>query len=131
MLFFAGLRGAMSFALAIRNTLSEARQTMLTATSLIVIFTVIIQGGAANLLLNWLKIPVGVDEETEQLNNYQVRSSSSCLSPSNSINAVGIISSAMASLRTGEKFNKASLLALYRFENETVLNLHQMATYRT
>ncbi|KAL9927372.1 na[+]/H[+] hydrogen exchanger 3 [Glossina fuscipes fuscipes] len=74
MLFFAGLRGAMSFALAIRNTLSEARQTMLTATSLIVIFTVIIQGGAANFLLNWLKIPVGVDEETEQLNNYQVRS---------------------------------------------------------
>ncbi|XP_055902535.1 sodium/hydrogen exchanger 6 isoform X4 [Eupeodes corollae] len=74
MLFFAGLRGAMSFALAIRNTVSEARQTMLTATSLIVIFTVIIQGGASNFLLNWLKIPIGVDEETEQLNNYQVRS---------------------------------------------------------
>ncbi|XP_075151637.1 na[+]/H[+] hydrogen exchanger 3 isoform X3 [Haematobia irritans] len=75
MLFFAGLRGAMSFALAIRNTLSEARQTMLTATSLIVIFTVIIQGGASNFFLNWLQIPVGVDEEIEQLNNYQVRSS--------------------------------------------------------
>nr|XP_036217871.1 sodium/hydrogen exchanger 6 isoform X12 [Bactrocera oleae] len=74
MLFFAGLRGAMSFALAIRNTVSEARQTMLTATSLIVIFTVVIQGGASNFLLNWLKIPVGVDEETEQLNNYRVRS---------------------------------------------------------
>ncbi|XP_058984301.1 sodium/hydrogen exchanger 6 [Musca domestica] len=74
MLFFAGLRGAMSFALAIRNTLSEARQTMLTATSLIVIFTVVIQGGAANFFLNWLQIPVGVDEEIEQLNNYQVRS---------------------------------------------------------
>ncbi|XP_065719529.2 sodium/hydrogen exchanger 6 isoform X3 [Drosophila suzukii] len=75
MLFFAGLRGAMSFALAIRNTVSDARQTMLTATSLIVIFTVVIQGGAANFLLNWLKIPVGVDDETEQLNNYQVHSS--------------------------------------------------------
>ncbi|XP_032595190.1 sodium/hydrogen exchanger 7 isoform X2 [Drosophila grimshawi] len=74
MLFFAGLRGAMSFALAIRNTVSDARQTMLTATSLIVIFTVIIQGGAANFLLNWLKIPVGVDDETEQLNNYHVHS---------------------------------------------------------
>lgn len=47
----------MSFALAIRNTISEARQTMLTATSLIVIFTVIIQGGASNFLLSWLKIP--------------------------------------------------------------------------
>ncbi|XP_032569696.1 sodium/hydrogen exchanger 6 isoform X4 [Drosophila sechellia] len=75
MLFFAGLRGAMSFALAIRNTVSAERQTMLTATSLIVIFTVVIQGGAANFLLNWLKIPVGVDDETEQLNNYQVHSS--------------------------------------------------------
>ncbi|XP_032569700.1 sodium/hydrogen exchanger 6 isoform X7 [Drosophila sechellia] len=74
MLFFAGLRGAMSFALAIRNTVSAERQTMLTATSLIVIFTVVIQGGAANFLLNWLKIPVGVDDETEQLNNYQVHS---------------------------------------------------------
>ncbi|KAH8238836.1 hypothetical protein KR038_004227, partial [Drosophila bunnanda] len=71
---FAGLRGAMSFALAIRNTVSDARQAMLTATSLIVIFTVVIQGGAANFLLNWLKIPVGVDDETEQLNNYQVHS---------------------------------------------------------
>uniref|UniRef100_A0A0A1X9G6 Sodium/hydrogen exchanger n=1 Tax=Zeugodacus cucurbitae TaxID=28588 RepID=A0A0A1X9G6_ZEUCU len=79
MLFFAGLRGAMSFALAIRNTVSEARQTMLTATSLIVIFTVVIQGGASNFLLNWLKIPVGVDEETEQLNNYRVRSSDAYL----------------------------------------------------
>uniref|UniRef100_A0A1A9WJQ0 Uncharacterized protein n=1 Tax=Glossina brevipalpis TaxID=37001 RepID=A0A1A9WJQ0_9MUSC len=60
-------------------------------------------------------------------------SASDSLSPTNSINAVGIISSAMASLRTGEsdKFNKSSLLSLYRFENETVLNLHQMATYRT
>lgn len=56
-MFFVGLRGAMSFALAIRNTVSDARQTMLTATSLIVIITVIVQGGAANFLLNWLKIP--------------------------------------------------------------------------
>lgn len=55
--YITGLRGAMSFALAIRNTVSDERQTMLTATSLIVIFTVVIQGGAANFLLNWLKIP--------------------------------------------------------------------------
>lgn len=57
MLFFAGMRGAMSFALAIRNTVSDARQIMLTCTSLIVITTVIFQGGAANFMLSWLKIP--------------------------------------------------------------------------
>ncbi|CAH1406227.1 unnamed protein product [Nezara viridula] len=67
MLFFAGLRGAMSFALAIRNTVSEARQAMLTTTSLIVIFTVIIQGGATMQLLSIFKIPVGVDDEVEML----------------------------------------------------------------
>ncbi|XP_060515933.1 sodium/hydrogen exchanger 6 [Cylas formicarius] len=67
MLFFAGLRGAMSFALAIRNTRSEARQAMLTTTSLIVIVTVIIQGGATMNLLRWLQIPLGIDEETEAL----------------------------------------------------------------
>lgn len=74
MLFFAGLRGAMSFALAIRNTVSDARQAMLTTTSLIVIATVIVQGGAANFLLNWLKIPIGVDDETEALPYQGVRS---------------------------------------------------------
>ncbi|XP_073992559.1 na[+]/H[+] hydrogen exchanger 3 isoform X2 [Rhodnius prolixus] len=67
MLFFAGLRGAMSFALAIRNTVSEARQAMLTTTSLIVIFTVIIQGGSTMQLLSLFKIPVGVEEEVEAL----------------------------------------------------------------
>lgn len=57
MIFFLGLRGAMSFALAIRNTASEARQAMLTTTSLIVIITVIVQGGATMNLLQWFKIP--------------------------------------------------------------------------
>lgn len=57
MLFCAGLRGAMSFALAIRNTVSDARQAMLTTTSLIVILTVIFQGGATTQFLSWFKIP--------------------------------------------------------------------------
>lgn len=57
MLFFAGLRGAMSFALAIRNTVSNARKAMLTTTSMIVILTVIFQGGATIQFLNWFKIP--------------------------------------------------------------------------
>uniref|UniRef100_A0A6B2EC16 Putative conserved secreted protein n=1 Tax=Phlebotomus kandelakii TaxID=1109342 RepID=A0A6B2EC16_9DIPT len=74
MLFFAGLRGAMSFALAIRNTVSDARQAMLTTTSLIVIITVIVQGGASNFLLTWFKVPFGVEEETEALNYQGVRS---------------------------------------------------------
>ncbi|XP_031335365.1 sodium/hydrogen exchanger 7 isoform X2 [Photinus pyralis] len=74
MLFFAGLRGAMSFALAIRNTVSEARQAMLTTTSLIVIITVIIQGGAAMNLLRWFQIPIGMEEETEPLSNQGSRS---------------------------------------------------------
>ncbi|XP_043486329.1 sodium/hydrogen exchanger 7 isoform X2 [Polistes fuscatus] len=74
MLFFAGLRGAMSFALAIRNTVSDARQAMLTTTSLIVILTVILQGGATTQFLSWFNIPVGVDEEIEGLSQNGVRS---------------------------------------------------------
>ncbi|XP_046829558.1 sodium/hydrogen exchanger 6 isoform X8 [Vespa crabro] len=74
MLFFAGLRGAMSFALAIRNTVSGARQAMLTTTSLIVILTVILQGGATTQFLSWFNIPVGVDEEIEGLSQNGVRS---------------------------------------------------------
>ncbi|XP_016845290.1 sodium/hydrogen exchanger 7 isoform X7 [Nasonia vitripennis] len=74
MLFCAGLRGAMSFALAIRNTVSEARQAMLTTTSLIVILTVIFQGGMASQFLSWFNIPVGVDEEVEVLSHNGVRS---------------------------------------------------------
>ncbi|XP_074110400.1 na[+]/H[+] hydrogen exchanger 3 isoform X1 [Cotesia typhae] len=67
MLFCSGLRGAMSFALAIRNTVSDARQSMLTTTSLIVILTVILQGGMTTQFLSWFKIPIGVDEEIEGL----------------------------------------------------------------
>ncbi|KAJ8926900.1 hypothetical protein NQ314_020752 [Rhamnusium bicolor] len=68
------LRGAMAFALAIRNTLSEQRQAMLTTTSLIVIITVIIQGGATMNLLNWFQIPVGIEDETEALSHQGVHS---------------------------------------------------------
>ncbi|KAM0728173.1 Sodium/hydrogen exchanger 6 [Formica fusca] len=73
MLFFAGLRGAMSFALAIRNTVSDARQAMLTTTSLIVILTVILQGGGTTQFLSWFNIPVGVDEEIEGLSHNGTR----------------------------------------------------------
>ncbi|KAL1492703.1 hypothetical protein ABEB36_010919 [Hypothenemus hampei] len=83
MLFFAGLRGAMSFALAIRNTRSEARQAMLTTTSLIVIVTVIIQGGATMNLLKWFKIPVGNSDETEALSRNGSHSDSTSRSDPN------------------------------------------------
>ncbi|XP_050340209.1 uncharacterized protein LOC126766471 isoform X2 [Bactrocera neohumeralis] len=60
-------------------------------------------------------------------------STSDSLSHCNAINAVGVISSAMATLRAGDDdcFNGASQLTIFRFENETVLNLYQMATYRS
>nr|CAD7393661.1 unnamed protein product [Timema cristinae] len=76
-----GLRGAMSFALAIRNTVSEARQAMLTTTSLIVIITVIVQGGATMQLLTWFKIPVGVEEEVELLPYTGIRSNVESTTP--------------------------------------------------
>ncbi|MCL4123440.1 UNVERIFIED_CONTAM: hypothetical protein GTU68_024729, partial [Idotea baltica] len=56
-LFFAGLRGAIAFALAIRNTSTYARKAMLTTTSLIVIFTVMIFGGFTTQVMSWLGIP--------------------------------------------------------------------------
>ncbi|CAH0592324.1 unnamed protein product [Chrysodeixis includens] len=77
MLFFSGLRGAMSFALAIRNTVSEARQAMLTTTSLIVIATVVLQGGAATHALAYLRIPTGEgggNDESDALPYRDVRS---------------------------------------------------------
>ena len=67
----------MSFALAIRNTVSDARQAMLTTTSLIVILTVIFQGGATTQFLSWFNIPVGVDEEIEGLSHNGMRSDGS------------------------------------------------------
>lgn len=51
-----GLRGAIAFALAIRNTASQARQLTLTATLMIVLSTVVLVGGATTQMLTWLKI---------------------------------------------------------------------------
>lgn len=51
------MRGAMAFALAIRNTMSKARQTFLTTTSLIVIGSVIFVGGSVTPLLTCFGIP--------------------------------------------------------------------------
>jgi len=63
MMMFSGLRGAIAFALAIRNTITESRQMILSTTLLIVIVTVIINGGCANSVLKFLGIPTGVLED--------------------------------------------------------------------
>ncbi|KAK7796986.1 hypothetical protein U0070_025966 [Myodes glareolus] len=56
MMMFSGLRGAMAFALAIRDTASYARQMMFTTTLLIVFFTVWVIGGGTTPMLSWLNI---------------------------------------------------------------------------
>uniref|UniRef100_A0A665VBD9 Sodium/hydrogen exchanger n=1 Tax=Echeneis naucrates TaxID=173247 RepID=A0A665VBD9_ECHNA len=58
MMMFAGLRGAMAFALAIRDTATYARQMMFTTTLLIVFFTVWVFGGGTTPMLSWLHIRV-------------------------------------------------------------------------
>ena len=65
MMFLSGLRGAIAFALSIRNTLTEARQMILTTTLLIVIVTVMVCGGSALSLLTWLGIPLGQKDDEE------------------------------------------------------------------
>ncbi|XP_062831405.1 sodium/hydrogen exchanger 7 isoform X1 [Anolis carolinensis] len=59
MLMFSGLRGAMAFALAIRDTATYAHQMMFSTTLLIVFFTVWIIGGGTTPMLSWLNIRVG------------------------------------------------------------------------
>lgn len=85
MLWFSGLRGAMAFALAMQNTMSEARQMFLTTTSLISIFTVIFCGGMTSPLLGVLKIPTGVPdafvEDIESCNEDDCTPSSTVATP--------------------------------------------------
>uniref|UniRef100_A0A4W4F743 Sodium/hydrogen exchanger n=1 Tax=Electrophorus electricus TaxID=8005 RepID=A0A4W4F743_ELEEL len=55
-MMFAGLRGAMTFALSIRDTATYARQMMFSSTLLIVFFTVWVFGGGTTPMLSFLKI---------------------------------------------------------------------------
>ncbi|XP_010856439.1 PREDICTED: sodium/hydrogen exchanger 9 isoform X1 [Bison bison bison] len=66
MMMFSGLRGAIAFALAIRNTESQPKQMMFTTTLLLVFFTVWIFGGGTTPMLTWLQIRVGVDLDEDQ-----------------------------------------------------------------
>ncbi|XP_051505164.1 sodium/hydrogen exchanger 6a [Myxocyprinus asiaticus] len=63
MMMFAGLRGAMTFALSIRDTATYARQMMFSTTLLVVFFTVWFCGGGTTQMLSCQKIRVGVDTD--------------------------------------------------------------------
>eukprot|EP00117_Sycon_ciliatum_P001592 scpid54116/ scgid7189/ Sodium/hydrogen exchanger 9; Na(+)/H(+) exchanger 9; Solute carrier family 9 member 9 len=66
MMIFAGLRGAIAFALAIRNTGSEVRQLFLTTTLVIVFITVFVNGGTTQIALQYLKIDIHVTPEQDR-----------------------------------------------------------------
>ncbi|NXF04297.1 SL9A9 protein, partial [Smithornis capensis] len=65
MMMFSGLRGAIAFALAIRDTDSQPKQMMFTTALLIVFFTVWVFGGGTTPMLTWLQIRVGVDADED------------------------------------------------------------------
>ncbi|KAM9316493.1 sodium/hydrogen exchanger 9 [Gastrophryne carolinensis] len=65
MMMFSGLRGAIAFALAIRDTDSQPKQMMFTTTLLVVFFTVWVFGGGTTPMLTWLQIRVGVDPDQD------------------------------------------------------------------
>ena len=56
LLLAAGLRGAIAFALAIRNTDNEQQRLLFSTTLVIVITTVVLCGGLTTQMLEWLKI---------------------------------------------------------------------------
>ncbi|CAH8558219.1 unnamed protein product [Dicrocoelium dendriticum] len=61
MLFFSGLRGAMAFSLAIRNTSSAKRKMFFSTTIVVVMSTVLLCGCLAMSMLNWLRIRTCID----------------------------------------------------------------------
>ncbi|XP_067944692.1 sodium/hydrogen exchanger 9-like isoform X2 [Watersipora subatra] len=67
MMMFSGLRGAIAFALAVKNaaTGTQMDNIFLTTTIVLVMVTVIGCGALALLMLQWLKIRVGVEDTTE------------------------------------------------------------------
>ncbi|NXL58187.1 SL9A9 protein, partial [Chordeiles acutipennis] len=65
MMMFSGLRGAIAFALAIRDTESQPKQMVFTTALLIVFFTVWVFGGGTTPMLTWLQIRVGVDPDED------------------------------------------------------------------
>ncbi|XP_012691234.1 sodium/hydrogen exchanger 6b [Clupea harengus] len=64
-MMFSGLRGAMAFALAIRDTSTYARRMTFSSTLLIVFFTVWVCGGGTTPMLSFMNIRVGVDSDQD------------------------------------------------------------------
>jgi len=80
MMMFAGLRGAIAFTLAIRETCTPVEHMVFSTTLLIVFITVWLLGGGTTAMLTFLNIRVGVedDDENEQImeeNNSQLDTS--------------------------------------------------------
>nr|XP_054771253.1 sodium/hydrogen exchanger 9-like isoform X1 [Lytechinus pictus] len=75
MLFFSGLRGAIAFALAIRNKATYGQELILTTTLIIVLVTVVFCGGLTTQMLAWLKIRVGVSDDDTNQNAFHAGSS--------------------------------------------------------
>uniref|UniRef100_A0A672FH33 Sodium/hydrogen exchanger n=1 Tax=Salarias fasciatus TaxID=181472 RepID=A0A672FH33_SALFA len=67
-MMFAGLRGAMTFALSIRDTATYARQMMFSTTLLIVFFTVWICGGGTMPMLSFMSIPSAALDGSQRRN---------------------------------------------------------------
>ncbi|KAM9713306.1 sodium/hydrogen exchanger 9-like [Menidia menidia] len=62
-MMFAGMRGAVAFSLAVRDTSTGARRTILSTTLLLICFTVWVLGAGADLLLRSLDIRTGEEED--------------------------------------------------------------------
>uniref|UniRef100_A0A672FHR6 Sodium/hydrogen exchanger n=1 Tax=Salarias fasciatus TaxID=181472 RepID=A0A672FHR6_SALFA len=68
-MMFAGLRGAMTFALSIRDTATYARQMMFSTTLLIVFFTVWICGGGTMPMLSFMNLIVRMSRKSQLRRN--------------------------------------------------------------
>uniref|UniRef100_A0A8C1Q9I4 Sodium/hydrogen exchanger n=1 Tax=Cyprinus carpio TaxID=7962 RepID=A0A8C1Q9I4_CYPCA len=70
-MMFSGLRGAMTFALSIRDTATYARQMMFSTTLLIVFFTVWVCGGGTTPMLSLISTHVSPDGMTQKSTKHE------------------------------------------------------------